>query len=34
MHNGTWNKVSNKCWEIRGKTLGKFARCQDLYCAG
>lgn len=23
MHNGTWNKVSNKCWEIRGKTLGK-----------
>jgi len=24
MHNGTWNKVSAKCWEIRGKTLGKF----------
>lgn len=24
MHNGTWNKVSNKCWEIRGKTLGIF----------
>lgn len=24
MHNGTWNKVSNKCWEIRGKTLGRF----------
>lgn len=23
MHNGTWNKVSAKCWEIRGKTLGK-----------
>ncbi|KAI1367393.1 D-3-phosphoglycerate dehydrogenase 1 [Xylaria arbuscula] len=22
MHRGTWNKVSNKCWEIRGKTLG------------
>ncbi|KAH8702646.1 D-3-phosphoglycerate dehydrogenase [Talaromyces proteolyticus] len=22
MHNGIWNKVSNKCWEIRGKTLG------------
>ncbi|KAJ9611955.1 D-3-phosphoglycerate dehydrogenase 2 [Cladophialophora chaetospira] len=22
MHAGTWNKVSNKCWEIRGKTLG------------
>ena len=23
MHRGTWNKVSHKCWEIRGKTLGK-----------
>ncbi|KAL2036970.1 hypothetical protein N7G274_010255 [Stereocaulon virgatum] len=22
MHKGTWNKVSNGCWEIRGKTLG------------
>ncbi|BDD61944.1 D-3-phosphoglycerate dehydrogenase 2 [Monascus purpureus] len=22
LHNGTWNKVSSKCWEIRGKTLG------------
>ncbi|KAL0640522.1 D-3-phosphoglycerate dehydrogenase 2 [Maublancomyces gigas] len=22
MHNGTWNKVSVRCWEIRGKTLG------------
>ncbi|KAI2473764.1 hypothetical protein F4781DRAFT_378735 [Annulohypoxylon bovei var. microspora] len=22
MHKGTWNKVSSKCWEIRGKTLG------------
>lgn len=22
MHVGTWNKVSNKCWEVRGKTLG------------
>ncbi|GMF99530.1 hypothetical protein B5S30_g4525 [[Candida] boidinii] len=22
MHNGVWNKVSAKCWEIRGKTLG------------
>ncbi|KAI1636925.1 D-3-phosphoglycerate dehydrogenase [Biscogniauxia mediterranea] len=22
MHRGTWNKVSHKCWEIRGKTLG------------
>ena len=24
LHKGTWNKVSNGCWEIRGKTLGKF----------
>ncbi|GMM28658.1 phosphoglycerate dehydrogenase [Martiniozyma asiatica (nom. inval.)] len=22
MHNGIWNKVSAKCWEVRGKTLG------------
>lgn len=22
LHMGTWNKVSAKCWEIRGKTLG------------
>ena len=22
MHRGTWNKVSNGCWEVRGKTLG------------
>lgn len=22
LHNGTWNKVSNSCWEVRGKTLG------------
>ncbi|RDW89389.1 putative SER33-3-phosphoglycerate dehydrogenase [Coleophoma cylindrospora] len=22
LHNGTWNKVSSGCWEIRGKTLG------------
>jgi len=22
MHQGIWNKVSNGCWEIRGKTLG------------
>ncbi|MCJ1337445.1 Phosphoglycerate dehydrogenase ser3 [Bachmanniomyces sp. S44760] len=21
LHKGIWNKVSNKCWEIRGKTL-------------
>ncbi|EER27528.1 D-3-phosphoglycerate dehydrogenase 2 [Coccidioides posadasii str. Silveira] len=22
MHSGMWQKVSNKCWEVRGKTLG------------
>ncbi|KAL2884726.1 D-3-phosphoglycerate dehydrogenase 2 [Ceratocystis lukuohia] len=22
MHRSSWNKVSHKCWEIRGKTLG------------
>lgn len=22
LHNGTWNKVSKGCWEIRGKSLG------------
>jgi D-3-phosphoglycerate dehydrogenase / 2-oxoglutarate reductase len=22
LHNGTWNKVSSGCWEVRGKTLG------------
>lgn len=22
LHQGTWNKVSTSCWEIRGKTLG------------
>ena len=22
MHQGTWNKVSSGCWEVRGKTLG------------
>lgn len=24
MHRGSWNKVSSRCWEIRGKTLGKY----------
>ena len=24
MKDGMWNKVSNKCWEIRGKTLGNI----------
>lgn len=22
LHTGAWNKVSNRCWEVRGKTLG------------
>lgn len=26
MHRGTWNKVSNRCWEVRGKTLGAHPR--------
>jgi hypothetical protein len=34
LHRGTWNKVSSKCWEIRGKTLGELpqidARAWDL----
>ena len=32
LHKGTWNKVSNGCWEIRGKTLGIFQeyRCISL----
>lgn len=34
MHNGTWNKVSVKCWEIRGKTLGKFHSENSLLGAG
>lgn len=29
MHRGTWNKVSAKCWEIQGKTLGK---CFLFFC--
>jgi D-3-phosphoglycerate dehydrogenase / 2-oxoglutarate reductase len=28
LHRGTWNKVSNKCWEIRGKTLGEYILAQ------
>ena len=26
LHKGIWNKVSNKCWEIRGKTLGSSSK--------
>ena len=26
LHRGVWNKVSNGCWEIRGKTLGTESR--------
>ena len=29
LHNGTWNKVSNGCWEIRGKTLGTYLTALD-----
>jgi D-3-phosphoglycerate dehydrogenase / 2-oxoglutarate reductase len=29
MKQGLWNKVSNKCWEIRGKTLGIFLPIQS-----
>jgi hypothetical protein len=32
MHRGTWNKVSNKCWEIRGKTLGSSFPLWLLNC--
>jgi D-3-phosphoglycerate dehydrogenase len=28
MRQGIWNKVSNKCWEIRGKTLGILWPCR------
>lgn len=30
MHRGTWNKVSAKCWEIRGKTLGRASLFSGL----
>jgi D-3-phosphoglycerate dehydrogenase / 2-oxoglutarate reductase len=29
MREGLWNKVSNKCWEIRGKTLGNMALTEE-----
>lgn len=29
LHKGAWNKVSNGCWEIRGKTLGMLP-CKRL----
>lgn len=31
MHRSTWNKVSSKCWEIRGKTLGKSSPCLEKF---
>lgn len=31
MHMGRWNKVSNKCWEIRGKSLGMIPCLPILY---
>ncbi|PHH80171.1 hypothetical protein CDD83_3791 [Cordyceps sp. RAO-2017] len=30
MHRGIWNKVSAKCWEIRGKTLGIVSTLDHL----
>lgn len=30
LHKGTWNKVSAKCWEIRGKTLGQLHNAQKM----
>lgn len=34
MHQGTWNKISTGCWEIRGKTLGKVCHLsQHIYYA-
>ena len=34
MKQGTWNKVSNKCWEVRGKTLGTNHPLLVSYVAG
>ena len=31
MHRGTWNKVSSKCWEIRGKVLGMLLDTTVFY---
>ena len=28
MHQGIWSKVSANCYEIRGKTLGKYFFCK------
>ena len=30
MKQGLWNKVSNKCWEVRGKTLGETSPLNHL----
>lgn len=30
LHRGTWNKVSNKCWEIRQKTLGALINLRSI----
>ncbi|KUM62797.1 hypothetical protein ACN42_g4307 [Penicillium freii] len=32
MHAGTWNKVSNGCWEIRGKTIGMYHWIRSHRC--
>jgi D-3-phosphoglycerate dehydrogenase len=31
MHRGTWNKVSSKCWEIRGKVLGMLPAISKVH---
>ena len=31
MHQGIWNKVSNGCWEVRGKTIGTLERRADTF---
>ncbi len=33
LHQGTWNKVSNGCWEIRGKTLGNDQQLIAFFCS-
>ncbi len=34
LHHGTWKKVSNGCWEIRGKTLGIVYPQQQTFLYG
>lgn len=34
MHRGMWNKVSHKCWEVRGKTLGESTEAEIPLLSG